>query len=346
MEKHYSSRQLTHQELAEIAGVGGGGITARGRLSGELHVEGDVVQLITANKGSRDQVSFTVDLGARTARHLEGQNVTVSGIIHKTSPGAGTITHATVTARPAESHVPGEHLALAGTIVNRQLDLPGSEGPPQGSYLVLARPLAVGASKVKEIFLEGRSFDQGTTVKLYGRLEVRKFGPAAIPQHYFALSGISDLGAGEPRYDGTQFHSAATNAPLRVLVVRRRDLFDAPNVIVVLDPDQGRAFMGTFGGFIFPEANPFHGFTAVADIVEPSDADRAAVAFNKEGNPIDVATGAELAKVGEQLPPRNTADAFTFTWYFDEGKNIVYTFVSGGFAGFAHRMESVIRFDE
>jgi hypothetical protein len=347
MEKHHSPRQLTHEELIEVAGIGDKGITGRGQLPGELHVEGHQVQLITANKGSRSQVSFTVDLPERKARHLEGQNVTVSGIIHKTSSWNGTISHTTVTTRPAECHVPGEHLVLSGQIDNRRLAGPGGEAPPSGSYLVLAAPIAVGAVKVKEVFLEERSFEQDKDVTLYGRLEARKYGGVETgSRRYVALSGISDLGAGEPFYDGAQFRSAANDAHLRVLVVRQRDLFDAPNVIVVLDPVEGRAFLGTFGGFIPPEANPFHGFSAAAEIARPTDADRAAVVFNKDGTPIDAATGAELLKVAEQQPPPRTADMFSYAWYFDESKDTVYTFVSGGIAGFVNHMQSVIRFAE
>lgn len=346
-EKHHSPRQLTHQELIEIAGIGDEGITGKGRLPGELHVEGHTVQLITANKGAKGQVSFTVDLAERKARHLEGQNVTISGVIHKTSSWNGTISHTTVTARPAERHVPGEHLVLSGQIDNRRLAGPGGEAPPSGSYLVLAAPLAVGSFKAKEVFLEERTLDQDSHVKLYGRLEARKYGGVETGSHrYVALSGSSDLGAGEPLYDDAQFRSAANNAHLRVLVVRQRDLFDAPNVIVVLDPVEGRAFLGTLGGHIRPEANPFHGFSAAADIAQPTAADRAAIVFNKDGEPIDAATGAALLKVAEQQPPPRTADMFSYAWYFDDSKDTVYTFVSGGIAGFLNRMESVIRFAE
>jgi hypothetical protein len=44
------------------------------------------------------------------------------------------------------------------------------------------------------------------------------------------------------------------------------------------------------------------------------------------------------------LGKSGTADMFSYVWYFDDGADTVYTFVSGGIAGFDHRMESVIHF--
>ena len=170
------SRPLTNEELAEVAEVGGEGLIGRGRLQGEIHVEGHTVELITAAKGTRSQVSFTLDVSCSKALHLEGWQVTVSGTIQKVSAFSGTITHAVVIARPAAHHLPGEHLSVSGRIDDRRLVGPGGEAPPSGSYLVLAEALIVGSSRVNEIFLEGREFDQDKHVKLYGRLEARSYG--------------------------------------------------------------------------------------------------------------------------------------------------------------------------
>jgi hypothetical protein len=345
MQQSPSHRPLTDAELAEISGIGGAGISGRGRLRGEIHVESHVVELITSGKGTRSQVSFTLDLSARKARHLEGHEVAVSGFVQKTSPWSGSITHARVVARPTAHHLPGDHLSLSGKIDNRSPIGPGGEAPPAGSYLVLSEPLRVGASTAAEVFLEGRDFEQGRAVTVHGRLEERTWGGVETGNHpYVALSGVSDVGAGEPLFDGVQLTSAKSGAPLRVLVVRRNDLFDAPNAIVVLDPAQGRAFWGSFGGHIRPDANPFHGFSAAAEIAAPTDADRAAVVFDKDGNAIDAGTGERLLKVGEELPPPGTADMFAYGWYYEDTKETVYGFVSGGIAGFVNRMQSVIRF--
>ena len=345
MEKHHAPRPLTDQQLADIARIGGEGLKGRGRIVGEIQVEGHVVTLITAGKGTRSQVSFTLDMADRKARHLQGKVIAVSGVLHKTSPWHGIITHTTVVERPAEHHVPGEHLALTGTIDNREPTAPGKgpDVPEEGSYLVLDTPLTEGSSLIRHVFLDGRRFDQGKTVKLHGRLDARTYAGIDGATHtYAALSGISDVGAGEPAHDGTQFHSATTNANLRVLITHRRDLFDAANAIVVLDPASKRAFLGSHGGRIRAEANPFHGFTASAEIAEPTDAERALVVFDKAGNATVAGTGAELLKVGEEQPPPGTADMFSHAWYFDDATETVYAFVSGGIAGFVHRMGSVI----
>jgi hypothetical protein len=343
METHHLPRPLTDQQLADIARVGGEGLKGRGRLTGEIQVEGHVVTLITAGKGTRSQVDFVLDMADRKARHLQGKAISVSGTLHKISPYHGTITHTTVVDRPAEHHVPGEHLALQGTIENREPVVLSPEVPEVGSYLVLDAPLAGGSSMIRDVFLDGRTFKQGMKVRLYGRLDARTYsGTDSAAHSYAALSGISDLGAGEPSFDGAQFHSAANNAHLRVLIIHRRDLFDAPNAIVVLDPAAKRAFVGSQGGRIRAEANPFHGFSSSAEIGAPTDENRAEVVFNREGNPVLAGTDVELLKVGEEQPPPGTADVFSHVWYFDDGTETIYTFVSGGIAGFVNRMGSVI----
>lgn len=78
--------------------------------------QGHTIELITAGKGTRSQVSFTLDVSGRQALHLERWQVTVSGTIHKVSAFRGTITHAVVVARPAAHHLSGEHLSISGTI--------------------------------------------------------------------------------------------------------------------------------------------------------------------------------------------------------------------------------------
>ena len=104
MEKHDSTRRLTDPELAAIAGLGGEGLRGHGWLGGEIFVEGHIVTLITANKGTGSQVTFTLDMDDRKARHLLGKGISVSGTLHKTSPLQGTMTHTTVVDRPAAAH--------------------------------------------------------------------------------------------------------------------------------------------------------------------------------------------------------------------------------------------------
>jgi len=338
-------RLLTETELAAAAGIGGVGINGFGRFRGVIEEEGRSVVLITAAKGTRSQVSFTLDLSERQARPLKGKTVWIDGLIHKTSPFQGTIVRAVVVQRPKGHAMPGDHLLLSGRIDNRHLVGPGGEAPPSGSYLVLDHPIHVGRASVQEVYLMHPELADGEKVQVYGRLEVLRFGGVETQERtYVALSGVSNLTAGEPSFDGVQFHSALNGAHLRVLIVKHLDIFDAPNVIVVLDPGARRAFLGTMGGRLIAGTNPFHGFTTSAESAGPTDADRAAVRLDAEGNPISVATGEPLLEVGHEEPPPGTADMFSYTWYFDDTTETVYTFVSGGIAGFHNRMEAVVHF--
>lgn len=342
---HSSHKPLTDKQLAEIAEIGAEGMSGQGRLTGEICLDGHKVLLITAHKGTRSQVSFLLDIPENKGKHLEGQQVTVSGLLHKTTPWVGSISHTTLVGRPAEHHMPGEHVTLSGKIDNRRLMGPGGEAPPSGSYLVLTKPIRVGSVAVRELYLEGKELEQDKAFMLYGRLEARSWGGVETGAHnYTALSGISDVGAGEPLFDGVQFLSARTGTHLRSFIVRRNDIFDAPNAIVVLDTALAKGFLGSMGGRMVPSFNPFHGFNASTPITEPTDAERAAIVFNKEGTPIVVATGHELLKVGEETPPAGTADMFTYTWYFDNEATTLYTFVTGGIAGFVNRMSAVVQF--
>ena len=197
----------------------------------------------------------------------------------------------------------------------------------------------------QELALEHAPFPQGHHLQAYGRIELRAIGGVETPLHrYAALSGVSDVGAGEPRFDGLQFHSASNGAHLRVLVIRRRDIYDAPNAIVVLDVPAGRAFLGSMGGMQMPDRNPFHGFGASTSILTPTDAERATVRFNAKDEALDAATGQPLLFLDREVPPPNVVDGLTTAWYFDPAREIVYSFLSGGIAGFHNRMATLMRF--
>lgn len=237
-----------------------------------------------------------------------------------------------------------DYVVLSGRIENREPIGIGGEAPPAGSYLILERPFRVGRFSVKEVYLLGRRFGGGETKKLHGRLGTERYGGVETPERsYFVLSGISDLDAGEPYFDGTEFHSAVNGEVLPVLTLVRQDLFDAPNQIAVVDRAQGRAFIGFMGGFMLPTANPFHGFQTSVPIESPTDADRAAVQITEQEVPISATTGEPMVEAGRVDPPPNTADAFAYSWYFDVATGTVYGFVSGGFAGFVMHLDTVIR---
>ncbi len=341
-------RRLTDEELADISGLGGVGLRGYGVLVGELVVDpGAKIRLVTAGKGSRSEVSFTIDAAVTRNDLLPGHRVRVFGLIAKATAWTGTIRGAHVLhGHPGVELVPGAHVELVGVVDNREPPLTiGGEGMPSGSYLRLERRIHVSGSDYDEVMLERAPFAQSYRLRAFGRVELRKVGGVETPMHrYAALSGVSDVGAGEPRFDGLQFHSAVNGAALRVLTLQRRDLFDAPNMICVLDAPADRAFLGSMGGRQMPGRNPFHGFSAGADILTPTDADRASVVFNAEGDAVDAATGQPLLLLAREEPPPNVVDGLTTAWYFDPARTIVYSFISGGIAGFHDRMTTVVRF--
>jgi len=340
-------RRLTDTELKEVAGVGGVGLVGYGTLTGELvATPGGKIRLITAAKGTRSEVSFTIDAPVARIDLSPGHRVRVFGLIHKATEWVGTIRRAQILHDHTDAEwVPGMHVTVAGVVDNRQPVAIGGEAMPSGSYLRLTNHIHLSGVVYQELALEHAPFPQGHHLQAYGRIELRAIGGVETPLHrYAALSGVSDVGAGEPRFDGLQFHSASNGAHLRVLVIRRRDIYDAPNAIVVLDVPAGRAFLGSMGGMQMPDRNPFHGFGASTSILTPTDAERAAVRFNAKDEALDAATGQPLLFLDREVPPPNVVDGLTTAWYFDPAREIVYSFLSGGIAGFHNRMATLMRF--
>ncbi len=336
--------RLTKAELAAVAGIGGVGLGGWGTLVGTLADGDGEVRLVTAAAGSRSEVSFALSLMTARADLLLGETVAIAGLIHKATPYTGTIDHARLV--HAGSHLlPGMYVRVRGRIDERALMGIGGEAPPSGSYLILDDPLGVAGKPIHELFLEGRRFTDGAIVSVHGRLDARTFGGVETPRRtYYALSGVSDLGAREPIFDGAHFHALPDRTPLTVLTLRRAGLFDGPDTIVVLDPRQERAFLGTMGGLLSPGHNPFHGFVADAAITPATEEDRRALRFDDEGRAFDVESGDEALKVGELAPPPNTADGLTTTWFFDPAVDVIYQVADGGFAGLRHAIQATIHF--
>jgi len=345
-------RRLTDAELAEVAGHGGVGLSGYGALVGEL-VTGELeqsaspkVHLITAARGTRSEVRFTIDAATTRCDLLPGHRVRVFGLIHKTNQWVGTIRRAQILHDCHDGELlPGMHVELAGVTRQREPATSQGEGLPAGSYLTLDRPLHISGAEFGALYLEHSPFPDGAELRAYGRLELRTAGGVSAPeQRYAALSGVSDVGAGEPRFDGIQFHSATNGAHLRVLVLRRQDLFDAPNTIVVLDQPRRRGYLGSMGGRQQPDRNPFHGFQASAEIEAADDQDRETVCFDDRGNALDAATRQALIFLDREVPPPNVVDGLTTAWYFDPARFVIYSFISGGVAGFMNRMATVLEF--
>ena len=341
--------RLTAPELAQVAAPGGVGLSGYGALMGELLAdEGPTIALITAGRGTGDEVRFTIDAATTRDDLLPGHRVRVLGLIHKNSRSTGTIRRAQILHDRDDAQLrPGMHVELTGVIDNREPAAIGGEAMPAGSYLWLDQSIHIAGLELRELHLEHRPWRHGDELRAHGRLELRAVGVVEAPaRRYAALGGVSDLGAGEPRFDGVQFHSASNGAHLRVLLLPRQGLLDAPSTIVVLDAPQERAFLGRMGGLQPPDRNPFHGFDARAALRSASDQDREAVRFDDECNALDAATGQPLIFLEREAPPPNVIDGLTTAWYFDPARTIVYSFISGGVAGFMNRMARVIAFPD
>ncbi|MBI2376533.1 MAG: hypothetical protein HYV07_21235 [Deltaproteobacteria bacterium] len=236
----------------------------------------------------------------------------------------------------------GSYQALAGKIENRAPMGIGGEAPPSGSYLVLDKPIKVSGVRVKELYLQGPELPEGQSVKLNGRLDLVSYG--GVETHgasVHALSGISNLGAGEPRFDGQGFKNAG-GKKLEVLSYSRPLMYDAPARIFVLDGN--KAFFGSMGGHIPPNRNPFHGFSRTLAVESATDADRKAVKSDAEGRPLSVASGKPLERISREQPVTQPyPDQMFHAWYFDAEANMAYRLASGGIAGFQNRATEVIR---
>jgi hypothetical protein len=193
------------------------------------------------------------------------------------------------------------------------------------------------------VYLVHKLLPSGTKALLYGRLGLREYGGIETPRRAYAtLSGISDLAAGEPFYDGQQFWSQESDEALRMLLLDRAHLADAPSRMIVLEEARQLAHVGTWGGLQPPSGSPFNGFYARAAIEHPAAADLAAIRFDEQRRPVDVATGEPLREVGLGGPETPYPDAMYTTYYWNEHTETVYVMLNGGIAGFQNHIQWVI----
>lgn len=227
---------------------------------------------------------------------------------------------------------PGEHTDLQGTIVHHDENDRGPDGGygAYGPWLELDRPIRVGDVEVSKVWLGYDDAEAGARAHFHGRLDVRE-GPQEIfpPIRFVELTGVSDLGKGEPKFDGREF-MGATGKPLPKLTYDRPLIADAPAVLFVPDQGADKLFVGSYGGFIPPDRNPFHGFRGSAALAAPTRADQAQVRWTERG-PVN-AGGQPLTKIGAEPAPPEARDFPSHEWYFDPQAAKVYRFTSGGIA--------------
>jgi hypothetical protein len=245
--------------------------------------------------------------------------------------------------KTAKELKPGQFLILEGVIENRRPVAIGGEAPPSGSWLLLSSPLHIGKFLTREVYLLHKLLPAGTKALLHGRLVIREYGGVETPrQVYAAISGISDLGADEPFFDGKQFWSREIDEPLQMLVIGEAHLVDAPSRLLVIEDVRQIAHVGTWGGLLPASEGPFQGFYAKAAIEPPSQADQAAIRFDAQRKPVDVATGEPLREIGLRGPEMPHPDAMYTAYYWNEPTETVYVMLNGGIAGFQNYIQWVI----
>lgn len=77
-------------------------------------------------------------------------------------------------------------------------------------------------------------------------------------------------------------------------------------------------------------------------MARPTDADRAALHFDKEGNAFSATTGEKLRVLDREEPAHPYPDAMYALYLYDDHLHTVYRVVSGGIAGFLHHLAWVI----
>src|SRR5262249_54105554 len=152
---------------------------------------------------------------------------------------------------------------------------PGGEAPPSGSYLQLDKPIRVGGMKVSQIYLMGQELKNGAKVDLSGRIDLGHFGGVETPeQRYIMLDGVSNVGKGEPRYDGHNFNNKDGDT-LPALMYKRPFIEDAPAELFVPDARSNTIYLGSYGGMLrWQTSTPFWGFSGTGNRRDPDALDR------------------------------------------------------------------------
>jgi hypothetical protein len=343
--------RLTEGQLATIAGVGGEGLSGYGKLTGRIAVVTkafhsspsdpgqmlEIPMLVTLKKDNA-VVSFELELPVDQAKALVGQTVTVEGHISKTSKYGGVIESPAI--GETSGFPKGTWAQLSGKVENRQLFAIGGEAPPSGSWLKLDTPITVDGKSFDALFIQNRELKDGAEVKLNGRLDIGGFGGVETPpQTYLALSGVTDLSAGEPVFDGKVFTSSVSGKELDVFSWVNPMIADIPSTLWIVDQGADRIFIGASGGFIPQHMNPWHGISDALVLRTADETDRKAIKLDSNGEPSF--KGSKLELVGSELPPPGTADMFSHEWYIDPSTKAAFHFVSGGIAGFQRRLDQV-----
>lgn len=346
-------KRLDAEQIKMVSGVGGADIRGPGILTGivgtmsmrevnfGIATQVEKAVLITANAGRDNQVQFTIDLDQSKAAELLGQKVSIEGQINKQTDTAGKIEGASL--KKVGGFPMGTYTQVSGTVQDRQNIGIGGEAPPSGHWLVLDTPITVASQSVTELFVDRANVKDGQQVKLNGRLDAGSYGGVETPRSsYVQMSGVSNVGAGEPSFDGRDYTSSVSGKPLDVVAWNRPQMYDAPATIWVLDPGQDKAFEGASGGMRPQNMNSFHGFRSAHAMVPPTAAEVASIQWRGD-TPFDAVSLKKLDLIHSDEMPDGVADGMSSSWYRNEDTNTLYRFNEGGIAGFVHSMDQIIR---
>lgn len=226
-----------------------------------------------------------------------------------------------------KTYAAGTYAQLEGTI---------SSAPDGAQLLVLKHKIQVGDAVTDRVRVEGRPLPAGADAVLNGRLDLRQLPLEIFPPMFeVSLSGVSNVSAGEPKFDGEVFTNALGKACER-LTYHPAGMFDGPSTIFVLDQSNDKAFVGSFGGMADPalRLNPFHGFSGARAIRNPTRQDIFQVQFRlpddtpggraREQWPYSRATGEALVQVSEEIGVAGRR------WFMDPSSNRIYGFDVAG----------------
>ena len=190
-----------------------------------------------------------------------------------------------------------------------------------GTWLELAKPIQIDGQSVSQIFVGDERLKDGASATLNGRLE-RAQSPLEIfpPKYYAQLTGMTNTGAGEPRFDGKDFFDQSGTKLNRGSYLRP-DVMDIPSTIFVFDHAASNVFVGGMGGHIPQWMNSFHGLRGVSKMRAPTAAD-AGVRWKLANQTPTNAEGKALTKVGSE--PMGIGEK---SWFIDAGKGTLYAFV-------------------
>jgi len=324
-------------------------IALKGTAAGHPEPHSKAPSAVTMTVGN-DNFEVRLNPG-ESALHILGRlrnEITKAGYeahVHSSKTPGGFAVLEVKGAAPASGVKVGDYGQFTGTVENKSLMGPGGEAPPSGSYLILDKPITVNGKEVKELFLGYEEFADGVKAKLNGRLDTGSWGGVETGAHnFFQLSGISDLKAGEPAFDGKVFKNAQGNE-LQTGNYFRPLIMDAPAIKFVFDPENGTAFKGSMGGMMPPGMNPFHGFNDSAKIKDATAADKKAITFDNDGVPSNKA-GKKLVEIAGHDDGPHIADGMSSKWWLDADSNKLFHVNNGGIAGFHNQISAVVGFND